>query len=179
MNEPTIQTERLLLMSFTHDDAADVFAYASNPNVSRFTTWLPHKTIADSAAFINMVLRRSANQHTWAIRLRSEPAVVGTIEFGLKDESNAEFHFVLAESLWNRGLMTEAASAVVEWGLANYPAVIRISTRAMSQNIGSHRVMEKCGLQFEKIRVDRFAKFPEPVEQRQYALIRARLPTAE
>ena len=172
VNESTIQTARLLLAPFALTDAANVFAYASNPAVSRFTTWSPHKTIADSVAFIEMALRRGPREHTWAIRLCTDPKVIGTIEFGLKDDSSAEFHYVLAEPFWNRGLMTEAAQAVVKWGLERYPSVTRISTRAMSENIASHRVMEKCGLKFEKVRRDHFAKFSGPVEQYQYTLLR-------
>ncbi len=51
MPTPTLQTLRLLLRPFDRADAADVFAYASNPNVARFTTWNPHRTISDSHVF--------------------------------------------------------------------------------------------------------------------------------
>jgi RimJ/RimL family protein N-acetyltransferase len=49
----TIQTARLILRPFVRGDAVDVFAYASNPNVSRYTTWQTHRTLADSEAFID------------------------------------------------------------------------------------------------------------------------------
>ena len=162
----------MLLRPFERADAADVFAYASNPNVSRYTTWSTHRTLADSEAFIEMVLARGPEQHTWAILLRNERRVVGAIEFCLTSDAEAEFHYVLAEPLWNRGLMTEAARAVLAWGLEQYPGVRRVATRAMSRNIGSQRVLEKCGLKFERTRLDPWAKFPEPVEQREYAITR-------
>jgi ribosomal-protein-alanine N-acetyltransferase len=175
MTTPIIETNRLRLSPFTRDDGAAVFDYASNPNVSRFTTWLTHQTIADSEAFIEMVLRRPAHEHTWAIRLRDDRRAVGAIEFGLKNDCDADFHYVLAEPLWNQGLMTEAARAVVAWGLEHYPAVRRVFTMAISENVAPQRVMEKCGLQFERVHLDRWAKFPEPVELQEYALIRETL----
>jgi [ribosomal protein S5]-alanine N-acetyltransferase len=172
MTTPSIHTDRLLLRPFHKTDAPDVFAYACNPNVSRYTTWTPHETLADSEAFIDMVLRRGPNEHTWAICLGSEPSVVGAIEFGMNGGQDAQLDYVLAEPLWNQGLMTEAASAVIAWGLSNYPAVQRIRSCAVTQNVGSQRVMEKCGLRFEGTRLHQWAKCAQPVEQRHYVFTR-------
>jgi ribosomal-protein-alanine N-acetyltransferase len=166
----TLTTDRLILRPFTRDDAADVFAVASNPNVSRYTTWQTHRSIADSDAFIDMVLARPADQHTWAITLRGNPAVMGAIEFGLKGDAEAQIDFMLGEPFWNRGLMTEAARAVIAHGLQMYPSVRRIVSCALTENIGSQRVMEKCGLKFEQTKMYQWSKCPEPVEQRLYAM---------
>ena len=172
MTTPTLQTSRLLLRPFDRADAADVFAYASNPNVSRYTTWETHRTLADAEAFIDMVLGRGADNYCWAIRLRDDAHVIGAIEFNIHGESGAEaqFHYVLAEPHWNRGLMTEAARAVLAWGLAQYPKVRRVVTYAMTQNTASRRVMEKCGLNFVGVKTGKWAKFPEPVELSEYAM---------
>lgn len=177
METPPIQTERLLLRPFVRTDAPDVFAYASNPRVSRFTSWSTHLTIADSEAFVDMVLDRDPDEHTWAIRLVHDPRVHGAIEFGLVAEVEAELHYVLAEPLWNRGLMTEAARAVLAWGLASYPALTRVVSRAFVDNVASHRVMEHCGMKLQRVRWDAIAKHGEPVQQREYALTRPRAAT--
>ncbi len=173
MATPTIETPRLLLRPFDHADAADVFAYASNPNVSRFTTWETHRSLADSHAFIEMVLGRGEDRKTWAIRLRTDPSVIGAIEFGPTDQAEARIDYVLAEPFWNRGLMTEAARAVLAWGLEHCPSVNSVASCAVTQNLGSQRVMEKCGLKFERVQLHRWSKRPEPVEQRHYRLVRS------
>jgi len=173
METPTIHTERLLLRPFVRSDASDVFAYASNPRVSRFTSWSTHATIADSEAFIDMVLARGPEEHTWAILPARDSRVCGAIELGPVTEVEAEIHYVLAEPFWNRGLMTEAARAVLAWGLATYPAVTRVVSRAFVDNVASHRVMEHCGMTFERVRRDHMAKLGESVEQLEYALTRA------
>jgi RimJ/RimL family protein N-acetyltransferase len=172
MNTPTLQTPRLLLRPFERSDAADVFAYASNPNVSRYTTWQTHRTIDDAESFIDMVLKRGADKYCWAIRLADEPHVIGAIEFGIRGEggAEAEFHFVLGEPHWNRGLMTEAARAVLDWGLRQYPKVRRVVTYAMTENHASQRVMEKCGLKLVGVHQKKWAKFPGPVELSEYAM---------
>jgi [ribosomal protein S5]-alanine N-acetyltransferase len=170
MTNERIQTPRLELRPFAPNDAADVFAYASNPRVSRFTSWKTQQTLADAEAFIAMVLARGADEHTWAIRLRTEPRVIGAIEFSLASETRAEFHYVLAEEHWNRGLMTEAVRAVLDWGRARYPALRHIGTSAFSENVASLRVMEKCGLRFEGVHASEWEKFAGMVEERVYGV---------
>ncbi|MBC8070844.1 MAG: GNAT family N-acetyltransferase, partial [Deltaproteobacteria bacterium] len=145
MQTPELHTERLLLRPFMRTDAADVFAYASSPRVSRYTTWETHRSIDDSHAFIDMVLDRDDDEHTWAICLAEDRRARGAIELGLVSQTEAEIHYVLAEPLWNQGLTTEAARAVIAWGLGSYPAVMRIASRAVTENVASHRVMEHCG----------------------------------
>src|SRR3954467_10052594 len=96
MATPTIETKRLVLRPFDRPidrtDAANVFAYASDPSVSRFTTWEAHRTPDDSLAFIEMVLGRPESEMTWAIRLRTSPTVIGVIEFGPTDQAEAQIH---------------------------------------------------------------------------------------
>ncbi len=170
---PILQTERLILRPFRREDAADVFAYACNPNVSRFTTWQTHGSVADAEAYIEMVLGRQEDEQTWAICLREEGRAIGAIEFGVKGGGVAEFHYVLREESWNKGLMTEAARAVLAWGFENYPEVNRVVTRALTENVASQRVMAKCGLKFEKVRVEVWKKVGREVEQSEYGMSRA------
>jgi [ribosomal protein S5]-alanine N-acetyltransferase len=173
MPTPTIETERLVLRPFDRADAANVFAYASDPSVSRFTSWETHRTPDDSLAFIEMVLGRPESEMTWAIRLRTSPKVIGAIEFGPTDQAEARIDYVLAEPFWNQGLMTEAAKAVLAWGLEHCPAVNAVASCAVTQNVGSQRVMEKCGLTFDRVQTHRWPKCTEPVEQRHYRLLRS------
>ena len=173
MPTPTIETERLVLRPFDRADAANVFAYASDPSVSRFTSWETHRTPDDSLAFIERVLGRPESEMTWAIRLRTSPKVIGVIEFGPTDQAEARIDYVLAEPFWNQGLMTEAAKAVLAWGLEHCPAVKAVASCAVTQNVGSQRVMEKCGLRCDRVQMHRWSKCTEPVEQRHYRLLRA------
>jgi ribosomal-protein-alanine N-acetyltransferase len=172
MPVPILESERLQLRAFDRTDAADVFAYASSPNVSRYTTWQTHRSIADSHGFIDMVLKREPNQMTWAICLREQTAVVGAIEFGPCDAAEAQIDYVLAESLWNKGLMTEAFRLVMNWGLQQFSGIKSVVSGALAQNIASQRVMEKNGLAFDHIRIGNWSKFDEPVEVRYYKFVR-------
>jgi len=171
--QPDLRTPRLSLTPFLEADAEAVFAYASNPNVSRFTTWETHTSVADAERFIRWVRGREA-EFCWAIRLSPGGEARGAIEFGLSDEATGAVHFVLAEELWNRGLMTEAVTAVVEWGFRTFERLERVTTGALSANIGSRRVLEKCGFELDGLVGERWAKFEEPVALASYTLTRGR-----
>jgi [ribosomal protein S5]-alanine N-acetyltransferase len=180
MSSPTIRTGRLLLRPFVASDAADVFAYASNPNVARYTTWSPHRTVADSEAFLAWLGTLPADDYTWAICLLEDPRAQGAVEFALSGPDSAELHYVLAEPLWNRGFMTEAVHAALRWGLDHHPAIAHVVSRAVVENAASLRVMEKCGLRFRCECEATWAKEARPVRQHEYAARRedvlARLP---
>ena len=53
---PTLETDRLILRKMKSDDAEAVFAYASDPEVTRYVIWETHRSIEDSEAFLDLVL---------------------------------------------------------------------------------------------------------------------------
>ena len=50
-----IHTDRLLLRAITMKDATDIFAYASDPEVTKYVRFVTHKSIKDTHAFIRRV----------------------------------------------------------------------------------------------------------------------------
>lgn len=169
--QPHLQTSRLWLSPFVEADAPAVFSYASNPSVSRYTTWNTHRSIVDAERFIRMV-QDYESEFCWAIRLSQDGPASGAIEFGLSDESTGSVHFVLAEQLWNQGLMTEAVASVVGWAFDSFAALERIVTAAASANVGSRRVLEKCRFRLTGLVHEKWDKFDEPVELAAYMLDR-------
>ena len=63
----TLETERLILKMFTVDDAEDVYAYASNPNVGPPAGWAPHRSVEESREIIETVFMPP---EAWAIRIK-------------------------------------------------------------------------------------------------------------
>ena len=52
--EPEILTERLTLSSFATTDAAELFAYRSDPEVCRYRSWTP-RSLQETELFIDGV----------------------------------------------------------------------------------------------------------------------------
>ena len=169
---PEIQTDRLLLRAFTLDDAEDVFAYARNPNVLRYTTGKTPSALAETQEFVEGLVAKPKGAFAWAICLKNNPRVIGAVEFGVPDGVTGGIHYALGEEYWNQGLMTEGVQAVLRWVFQNFPELQSVSTSAISLNKGSIRVMEKCGLRFQKYIQEKWEKFDEPVELAVYSISR-------
>jgi [ribosomal protein S5]-alanine N-acetyltransferase len=163
---PLLTTLRLTLSSFDLlTDTSAVFAYASDPEVARFTSWMPHNSPADSAVWIETVkgsdsVKSGRRHHCWAIRIRSsDGTAVGAVEFAQGPADVARVDFVLARPLWGKGLMTEAVTAVVDWAFRALPELTSVRSGGLAANLGSIRVMQKCGLVLEGRETLAFAKF--------------------
>ena len=169
---PEIETERLILKGFTLADAEDVFDYASNPNVLKQTTARTPRHLSETEDYVRSLVESPPGSFTWAMRLKAEPRVVGAIEFDLGDGRTGSIHYALAEDCWNKGLMTEACRAVLDWAFRRHPDLQVIQTNALESNMGSRRVLEKSGFVFQDIREDVWEKFEEPVRLAVYAMSR-------
>jgi [ribosomal protein S5]-alanine N-acetyltransferase len=148
-----IETRHLRLRRPLPSDAPQIFRdYAQDPEVTRFMIWPPHRELAETEAFLMDCERwwREGGRYPYAVAFKNEPRVpIGMIEMRI-DGHRADFGYVLARRYWNRGLMTEALSALVNWALAQ-PAIYRAQAFCDIDNHASARVMEKAGLEFEGI----------------------------
>ncbi len=112
----TLETPRLRLRDWAQADAADLFAYASLPAVAEQAGWAPHKTPAESRAFI----RELYAGRCYALALRESGRVIGGA--GVYDTApcrafralcGRELGFNLHPAYWGQGLMSEALSALI------------------------------------------------------------------
>ena len=163
---PLLITLRLTLSSFNQfADTSAVFAYASDPEVARFTSWMPHKSPADSAAWIGQVKGSDSagpgqRHHCWAIRIRGgDGAAIGAVELVQGPADVARVDYVLARPQWGKGLMTEAVTAVLDWAFRALPELTSVRSGGLAANLGSIRVLQKCGLVLEGRETLSFAKF--------------------
>ena len=166
---PTIRTERLWLTAFTMNDAAAVFAYASVPETSRFTTWTPHTNISDAEDFLRYAL---GERYCWAIRLEIDGPVIGAVECTEERPGENSIHYVLSPSFWGRGIMTEAAKAVLDWAFESRPDVQRVTTTVLEHHGASRRVLEKCSMEISAHVSEKWEKFEDPVDLVVYSLTR-------
>jgi ribosomal-protein-alanine N-acetyltransferase len=154
---PTLETERLILRPVTPDDGTAVFLYASNPNLTRFTLFETHQTIDDSRWFVTDYVRsRYANREPdpFGIVPKRDPVpmVVGALGAHWASQANGtmEMGYSIAEPYWGRGLVVEAARAVVRYVFTEY-AVERLQARVIVGNDASERVLQKLGFTREGV----------------------------
>jgi len=149
---PKIETERLILRKITEDDINDIFEYASIPDVTIFVLWDTHKTCQDSIDFVKFADEQFNSNISiiWGIEIKSEKKLIGSID--LRDWNAihmcGEIGYVISKKYWNRGYVSEAVKAVIKFGF-EVLLLNRIEAHCEEENIGSWRVMEKCGMKYE------------------------------
>ncbi len=153
-NLPTIRTERLQLRRLRADDAEAVFAYASDPEVARWTTWDPHESLDDSKAFISSVIEAYKNNKPspWGVVLKDTGLLIGTCGFCAyhPKHQRAEDGYALSREYWGCGYATEALKAVIDFEFREME-LNKIEGYCRINNTASARVMEKVNMHLEGI----------------------------
>lgn len=161
-NLPVIETGRLKMRKLSMRDASDVFDYASVPEVAEHVTWNYHRNIADSIHFLRIITQQyeDGTPSPWGITVKENKKLVGTIGFHFWSPANhfAEVGYALSKDYWNRGIMTEALNAVLDFGFTRMQ-LNRIEAMCKLENAASEKVMLKCRMNFEGVMRERlFAK---------------------
>ena len=171
-----VRTERLLLRRPLPGDADAIFlAYAQDHDVTRYLMWRPHSSVETTRAFIADCddLWKSLTAYAYVITGKEDGKPIGMIDFR-PERPRADFGYVLAKSHWGRGLMPEAASALIAITLAQ-PAIFRVQATCDVDNRASARVLEKSGMTREGL-LKRYIMHPnvspEPRDSFLYAITR-------
>lgn len=173
---PELETQRLLLRKLTTDDASDVFEYASDSEVTKYLMWSPHKSIDDVLSFIsascNLYAKRRAAP--WGMVLKSEQKIIGTCDFihWRPEHARGEIGYALSRQYWGMGIMTEAVRAMVSFGF-EAKGLNRIQAMCEIPNVGSARVMEKCGMAYEGTLRQYMIQSGCSRDMKMYAILRA------
>jgi ribosomal-protein-alanine N-acetyltransferase len=154
-------------------DAPDVFAYAKDPEVLRYTTGMTPRQLEETREFLEGALA-DPDGRVWAIQLRGQTAVIGAVDFGLSSPETGSIHYVLGRRHWGQGLMSEAVDAVCTWAFTTLPSLLDITTTVALENVASARVLEKCGFTQAGTTVEQWQKQPDPVRLAMFRRTRAR-----
>jgi [ribosomal protein S5]-alanine N-acetyltransferase len=141
------QTARLILRQIRPADAAAIFdTYAQDPDVTRFLTWRPHRTVAETAAYVARCLAAPLHlSRTYALVGRQDETIRGAFDLRQPESYRLGYGYVLARPWWGQGLMTEALAEVTRWAL-DREDIWRIGAVCDVENLASARVMEKVGM---------------------------------
>jgi RimJ/RimL family protein N-acetyltransferase len=141
-----IITPSSTLRDWTPDDAGSLARHADNPRIAMMMrdAFPSPYTLEDAQRFISMATEPTPNLFL-AIEVRGE--AVGGIGIHPMDDvkhRSAEIGYWLSESLWRKGIMTDAVLSLVPVAFKRYP-IVRLQAGIFSNNPASMRVLEKCG----------------------------------
>lgn len=172
---PDLHTPRLLLRKMSVEDAPDLFEYASDPLVTRFTSWETHTSIDDSRRFLQDVVDAYAGGDVrgWAVVCKADNRMIGTAGFLFWDQlaNRSEIGYAMSREYWGRGLMPEAVSGILAFGFEQMN-LNRIEARCDARNAGSARVLLKCGFQHEGTLREQFVRHGELCDMLLFAILR-------
>ncbi len=147
---PIITTQRLILRNICEEDADDIFAYSSSPNVGPNAGWKPHESRDETLEIMEAIFLSQPN--IFGIVLAENERMIGSIGL-VNDPKRQNEHammlgYALGEDHWGKGYMTEAANAVLCYGFEQLKLNL-ISAYCYPFNERSRKLLVKCGFVYE------------------------------
>jgi len=156
---------KVALAEFIALDLAAVHAFASNPEVCRYSLWGPN-TLAETEYFLADAMAAQPGRVMKAVMV--EEKVIGSAAIWQTDETHrvGELGYTLNQDYWGQGFATEVAGLLIELGREEL-GLHRIEATCDPKNAASIRVLGKCGF----AQVERRPIAIEPNSRRSESLV--------
>ena len=148
MNTPTLETERLILRKFTPNDIEALYFILRDKEVNTFLPWYPLKDLEETKKFYEeryAAKYQLSQAYAYAICLKRDNVPIGYIAVDM--EESYELGYGLRKEFWHRGIVSEAARAVVE--RVKKDGIPYITATHDINNPHSGGVMKKIGMKYQ------------------------------
>jgi [ribosomal protein S5]-alanine N-acetyltransferase len=173
----------VVLREVEPDDARAAFRWGSDPEFFRFLPFDPVRTIDEEQQFIDGLIRvaRSAPRMDYhlAITLADTAEMVGLVDLRVASvrHRSAELGFGLGDAFRGRGLATEAARLIIEFGF-KVLGLHRVAAGHHPENFASQRVVQRLGMKSEGRLRENLLAHGEWRDSLVYAVLEHEWPTA-
>ena len=147
-NTPYIETERLILRKFTERDTKAVFELLKDKAVNTFLPWFPVQNMEEAKRHLKgkyLDAYKDSMGYHYAVCLKDDGIPVGYIN--VSNDDSCDFGYALRKELWNRGIITEGAAAVIE--RMKKDGIKYITATHDVNNPASGAVMKKLGMSYK------------------------------
>jgi RimJ/RimL family protein N-acetyltransferase len=146
-----LETNRLLFRTFTEADAQLIYELNLDPDVTRYTGDPVRDTAHALEILEKVIIPQYAlyNHGRWAVLVKPDLEFIGWCGLKRRPERDNEIDlgYRFFKHSWGRGYATEAAFACIKYGFEKL-GLERIVGRAMPENTGSLKVLQKCGMHY-------------------------------
>lgn len=143
-----METERLLLKNISRDDSDFILKQFSDENVNEFLFDAePMKSLAEADDLIDFYAQpEPRRQHRWIIIDKETKTKIGTCGFHCLDkkEKCVDIGYDLQKAYWGKGIMTEAANAILNAYIPKL-GIEQVFAHIAVENERSIRLAEKLG----------------------------------
>lgn len=171
-----IDTERLTLRQLSIDDAADLLAVFSDPEVTRYWSTPPWTSLEEAEQSIQESIASYAGHDNLrlAIALKDSNRLIGTISLYRIQAGNrrADIGYALARAHWRRGYLSEAMPAFLTYGF-EVLNLNRVEADIDPRNAASGQLLEKMAFLREGTMRERWIVNGEVCDTAFYGLIRS------
>lgn len=148
---PILTTQRLVLRQLVPADGEALFVIKSDFEVTKHYGQEPHQSVRDTLAWIE-VLRTSYEQRTdlaWCVTLK-DGTLIGACTLWNLDPGyhHGEIGYELHPAYGGQGIMTEAVSAILDFGFSVL-GLHRVEATPFDDNAASKSLLLKLGFSYE------------------------------
>jgi len=174
---PTLETERLILRPFSHDDAKEVQRLAGDFAVAETTLTIPHPYedgMAEEWIGTHEKIFQAGTEIVFAITDKIEKYLIGAIGISQINTQfeKAEIGYWIGKPYWNKGYCTEAVQAVLKYCFENLK-LNKVYAMHFTNNPPSGRVMEKAGMTKEGLLRQNVKKGGKFIDTPVYGILRS------
>ncbi|MBB6024318.1 ribosomal-protein-alanine N-acetyltransferase [Paenibacillus sp. JGP012] len=149
---PQLDTERFRLRAADAGDSLDLLTLYSDPTVVKYMPFTPFESEQDALDEMGWYAKifKEHSGLRWMIEDKVKRRVIGTCGYlGYEaPHHRAEIGYDLLSSCWGKGIMTEVACAVLDFGF-NQMQLNKIEAKVDPGNEASVRLLHKLGFQQE------------------------------
>lgn len=170
---PILQTERLILSQLEEKDIPFIVELLQHRIFSDLTSNIPYPYVEnDARSWVKMSKEAFENNtgYTFAIR-NKEGQIIGAIGLHDRDDDKAELGYWIGIPYWNKGYVTEAAKAIIDFGF-NELKLNKIFATHFPHNPASGRIMEKAGMEQEAVLIKEVKKGGEYFDLVRYCILK-------
>ena len=153
-NPPVLETPRLILKKIVPENARDMYAYASDPDITKYLTWSCHSSLKETERYIKLLQKKydAGVFNDWGVTLKENGRFIGTCGYTSFDfdERKAEIGYVIAKDCHGHGYAPEAARRIMKFGAETF-GLVGYFAKMIEGNDASMSVMKKCGMVFDGV----------------------------
>lgn len=158
-----LETQRLIFRSLEADDLDDLYALYQDPKVVKYIPDAPctYEETREELEWFQNGHPRHPQLGLWATIYKANGQFIGRcglLPSTIDGQNEVEVAFTLAEAYWGKGLGTEAANGILQYGF-NQLGLSRLICLIVPENQASIKVAQKIGMSFERASEDEIGPF--------------------
>ena len=156
-----LETERLILRDYEESDRESYFKLKSDPRTMYYLQDIRLYTEVEAEEdFANVLQDMKSDDRKFYflhMELKDSHEQVGSVGYTVTENTPVgklvHAGYFIYPKFWNHGYVTEAFKKVLEFAFLEND-VFRVTTGCLAENVGSEKVMKKCGMIKEAEHID-------------------------